>query len=316
RHFSYSLDDALAEQALRANEQEHEREHIGEPVLDAAAGEIEGADEDGGKKHLRELFARADDQSADDRARDRGETAEDKHRQRLERDERQRELHAELGAPHHPRDQRDEPRYRPHHQPDAIERDADGFRGLLVVGDGPQRPADPSYLKEDRQRQHHYGADGRGNELGRIDQQPAGKDRLQNEDRIRRQPQPDLVDVAAPEALPEAFEKVRDPERGHEQDDSFLVDQAAQDQEFDRIGERNHDQNGEGEGEDQRHELGQPRKRQRRKQHHRPLREVEHPRSFEDQYEAERHERVEHPGHEAADQRLEEGAKHRDLNDS
>jgi len=47
-----SLDDALAEQALRANEQEHEREHVGEPVLDAAAGKIEGADEHGAEQHL------------------------------------------------------------------------------------------------------------------------------------------------------------------------------------------------------------------------------------------------------------------------
>ena len=36
---SHSLDDALAEQALRTEQQEHQREHVGEPVLDAAAGE-------------------------------------------------------------------------------------------------------------------------------------------------------------------------------------------------------------------------------------------------------------------------------------
>ena len=133
----------------------------------------------------------------------------------------------------------------------------------MIVGDRAQRPADPRHLKEHRQHEHHHRTDGRGNELGRIDQQPAGKDRLQNEDRIRRQPQPDLVDIAAPEGLSEAFEKVSNPKRGHEQDDALLIDQVAQHQELDRIGERNHDEDGERECEDERHELGKPRQRQR-----------------------------------------------------
>ena len=85
------------------------------------------------------------------------------------------------------------------------------------------------------------GADDRRNELGRIDQDPAGKDRLQNEDRIGRQAETDLVDVAAPDGLAEALEKIGNPERRHEQDDAFLIDQMAQHQELDRIGERDHD---------------------------------------------------------------------------
>ena len=78
-----------------------ERQHVGEPALDAAA-------DDRAEVDLGELLARADDQAADDRARDRVEAAEDQHRQRLQRDERQRELHAVARAPQHAGHQRDE----------------------------------------------------------------------------------------------------------------------------------------------------------------------------------------------------------------
>jgi len=47
---------------------------------------------------------------------------------------------------------------------------------MVIVGDGAQCPADPRHLKEHGQHQHHDGADDRGNELSRIDQQPARKD--------------------------------------------------------------------------------------------------------------------------------------------
>jgi hypothetical protein len=102
--------------------------------------------------------------------------------------------------------------------------------------------ADPRHLKEHGEHKHHNGTDRRGNKLGRIDQQPAGKHRLQDEDGIRRQPQADPIDVAAPDCLPKALEKVGDPERRHEQDDPFLIDETAQDQELDGIGKRDHDQ--------------------------------------------------------------------------
>ena len=125
-----------------------------------------------------------------------------------------------------------------------------------------------------------------------------------------RQPQADLVDVAAPDRLPEALEKIGDPERRHEQDDPFLIDETAQHQELDRIGKRDHDRDRQCEREDERHELGEPRERQRGEQHHRALREVEHARGLEDQHEAERDQRVEHAGQKPADQRFQHRADH------
>ena len=49
------LDDLLAEQALRPEQQEDERDHIGEPALDAAA-------EQRAPVELAELLADADDE--------------------------------------------------------------------------------------------------------------------------------------------------------------------------------------------------------------------------------------------------------------
>src|ERR1043166_4469468 len=80
-----SFDDLLAEQALRPEQQEHERDDVGEPALDARAEQRPPIE-------LAELLADSDDHAADDGAGDRGEAAEDEHRQRLERDDLQREL--------------------------------------------------------------------------------------------------------------------------------------------------------------------------------------------------------------------------------
>ena len=67
-----------------------------------------------------------------------------------------------------------------------------------------------------------------------------------------RQAEPDLVDVAAPDRLAEAFEEIGDAQRRHEQDDAVLIDQMAQHQELDRVGERDHDQHREHERERER----------------------------------------------------------------
>src|SRR5882757_6843132 len=84
RHSLNSLNDPLAEQALRPEQQEDERDEIGEPAFDAGA-------EQRAPVELADLFADPDDHAADDRTRYRREAAEDQHRQRLEGDDLQRE---------------------------------------------------------------------------------------------------------------------------------------------------------------------------------------------------------------------------------
>ena len=66
-----------------------------------------------------------------------------------------------------------------------------------------------------------------------------------------------------------------------------------------------------GERQHERHHLGETGERQRGEQHHGALREIEHAGGLEDQHEAERDQRVEHAGEQAADQGFQDGAQHR-----
>ena len=100
----------------------------------------------------------------------------------FERQQGQRELHAELVAEDDAGHQRDHAGDRPHQQPDRVQRDADRLRGLMVVGDGAQGPADARILEEERQREHQERADDGRDHVGPVDQQPARKDTLENED--------------------------------------------------------------------------------------------------------------------------------------
>jgi hypothetical protein len=67
RRSSNSLNDLLPEQALRAEQEEGEGDHIGEPAFDAAAQQRPPVE-------LAELFANPDDEAADDRAWNGGQT--------------------------------------------------------------------------------------------------------------------------------------------------------------------------------------------------------------------------------------------------
>ena len=86
-----------------------------------------------------------------------------------------------------------------------------------------------------------------------------------------------------------------------------MVDEPAQHEKLDGIGQRHHDCDGQEYGERQRHALGQPSHGQRRKQHHGALRVVEDSGRLEDQHDAERDEAIEHANQQTADQRLDDG---------
>src|SRR5437879_2164122 len=125
---SDAVDVAFAEQSLGPHQQESQYQHVGEPLLDAPALELDPAGQGLAKEYFREFFANADDQPAEDGSRDRGHSAQDCDRQRLERHLRERKLDAELGAPHQARDQGHEARHRPHDYPDPIQWNSDRLR--------------------------------------------------------------------------------------------------------------------------------------------------------------------------------------------
>jgi len=89
-------------------------------------------------------------------------------------------------------------------------------------------------------------------------------------------------------------EEEGDADRRHEEDDRCLIDERAQHQPFDRKGQPDHDRRRAQDRQRQRHDLHQPDQRQRRKQAHRPLREVEDGRGLENQDKAERYEGIQH----------------------
>src|SRR3954454_17899183 len=138
---SDALNDPLPEQPLRPEQQEQERDHVGEPGLDAAADERPPVE-------LAELLADADDEAADDGARDRGEAPEDQHRQGLQGDDLQREGYVGTSAPHDPRHQGDDAGREPDDHPDLVERDADRKRLLVAVRHGAKGAADAGLREE------------------------------------------------------------------------------------------------------------------------------------------------------------------------
>jgi len=88
----HPVDATLAEQALGRTRRKNERQHVVEPGLDAAADVRADVD-------LGEFFRCADYKTADDGPGDRFEPAEDQHRQRLQREKGECELHAVARTP-------------------------------------------------------------------------------------------------------------------------------------------------------------------------------------------------------------------------
>src|SRR5712691_9539664 len=101
RPSSYAFDDALAEHAIRPNHQRENHEDVGREILGAAAHV--GVDVPG-----RHVLHAADDEPADDGARDRVEPTQDHHREHLEADQGEVHVHAEHVAPQHAAQRRDQ----------------------------------------------------------------------------------------------------------------------------------------------------------------------------------------------------------------
>ena len=99
---------------------------------------------------------------------------------------------------------------RPDDHPDAVERDADRLRGLVVVGHRAQRPPRARLLEEERQGRHQHGGDHRGDHVLHADEDAALEDALQEDLRLLGHADVERVDVAAPDRLAEPVEEVGD----------------------------------------------------------------------------------------------------------
>ena len=115
------------------------------------------------------------------------------------------------------------------------------------------------------------------------------------------------MDLGAPQNLGKAFDHVRQAERGHEQGDRRTIDQGAQHQPLDRNAPAAPCRQGGDKGPAERHAaFQQADKRQRRKQHHGALGEIEDAGRLVDQHKADGHQGIHDAGQQPADQHFEE----------
>ena len=139
-----------------------------------------------------------------------------------------------LRAPHSsPGHQRDEAGHRPDDAPDLLQRNADGERGLVIVGDRAQRAADPRAAEEQRERRHQRRRDARGDEV-ELGDVHAGRVGDPGE-RLVLDAELEVVRLRAPHQLRQPLDEEGEADRRHEQRDLRLVDERPQ---HDALGRR------------------------------------------------------------------------------
>src|SRR5260370_14545074 len=101
------------------------------------------------QERLSDLLTRTHDEPADDGSWNGGKAPNDQNRQGLQREKRDGELYAQLGAPHGRRNQRNETRNKPDHEPDPADWNPDRLRGPVVFGNRPESATGLVTLGED-----------------------------------------------------------------------------------------------------------------------------------------------------------------------
>ena len=173
-------------------------------------------------------------------------------------------------------------------RPDQRQAQADRERRELVVGDGAEGEADAGAAEEGGQHRDHRAGDRRRDEVEGGDEDAGDLERHVGDAEV------EPVHLGAPEELRRALDDVGEAERRHEQGHRRAVDQRPQHGALDarsrappsrRAWRRAPPANGNA-------VLDQADEGQRREEHHRALREVEHARGLVDQHEADRDQRV------------------------
>jgi hypothetical protein len=152
------------------------------------------------EESLGNLLAGADDQAADDSTRHGREAADDEHRQRLERQEGDGELHAELGAPHRGRHQGHETATSQTTNQIQLIGDADRLGGGVIVGHRAERAAGLGALEEDGEPRHQDAGDQPAPHVELVDQDAARERALEQEPGVGRK-QAQRVDIRAEDHL-------------------------------------------------------------------------------------------------------------------
>src|SRR6185436_4644319 len=208
------LDDALAEDAVGANHERQDHEDVGREVLGAAAHV--GIDVAG-----RHVLHDAHDETADDGAGDRVEPAQDHHREHLETDQRQVDVHAEHVSAENAAERRHDPGHGPGQAEVTLDVDAHGHGHLLVVGHRTHGHALARLEEEVAEPAEEDQADHAAQELDGRDEERSEDERLVGQ--RQRQVARALEDAEGPEASQDR----RQPDGGHDHRDDETADQLA-----------------------------------------------------------------------------------------
>src|SRR5262245_60087687 len=129
---SYTLDDPLSEDSVGPDHQGNDHQDVGGEIFGATAHD--GVDVAGGH-----VLDNADDEAADDGARDRVEPAQDDHGEHFETHQGQVGVDAEHVAPENAAERRDDPGHRPGQAEVPLDINAHRHGHLLVVSHGTHR---------------------------------------------------------------------------------------------------------------------------------------------------------------------------------
>src|SRR5262249_18570554 len=224
---SYALDDFLAENAVWANHQRGDHQHVRREVFGAAADV--GIDVPGG-----EIFHHADDEPAQDRAGNGVEPAENHDRKHLEAHEREVHVDPEEIAPENAAERRDDAGHRPRHAEVALDVDPHGQRDLLVVGHRAHRDALARLQEEPAEGGQEADAHAGAEQLDRRNEQRSHEERLLADgQRQRLRPGKDRK-------RSDASQNRRQADGGHDDGDDRPADQLAQHDALEREAQDHH----------------------------------------------------------------------------
>ena len=242
-----------------------------------------------------------------------GKAPNDQNRQGLQREKRDGELYAQLGTPHGRRNQRNETGDKPDHEPDPADWNPDRLRGQVVVGNRPECATGLGTLEEDREARDQNAGDKAAPDIQLVDQNSTGKEIFKQEPSVRRK-QPQGVSIGTEDHLRRTLEDECHADGGHEQREAVLVDKRSDHEPLDQPGRYRHDHGSEADADDDRspkreapghQEVERANQRKPGEQYHCALGKIKDTGCLEDQHEAERDQRVQHAGHQSADQDFE-----------
>ena len=269
----------LGQDAVRAEDQDQEQQQVGHDLRVAGRDVARG-----------ERLDQADDQPAEQRARQRAEAADHRRGEGLDAEQADRRVDGALGGEQDARHRRHHAGQRPDQRLHPLDRDAHVVGGELVLRRGLHRHAELGAVEVEveHQRQQHRDHDHR--DLVEAEHEAAEADVAAGDRRLQRDR------LVPPHQAREEAQHEAERDRQDDDGDLRLARHAPEHHEVERVAEGPHDEDGDGHGdpEGQPHEfrIGQPEADERAQHHEVALGEINRLGRLVDQDEAHRDQAV------------------------